>query len=92
MAEGHAGSMCLGRYAQQRHLSARPVPPIAQSKGTEETILTAAYHMLKDGTFYADLGAAHFDRRRPETQARRLVKRLADLGFSVQLKPVAALS
>jgi transposase len=35
------------------------------------SILTAVYHMLKDGTFYEDLGAAHFDRRRPETQARR---------------------
>ena len=55
------------------------------------SILTAAYHMLKDGTFYADLSAAHFDRRRPDAQARRLVKRLADLGFSVELKlPVAA--
>jgi transposase len=56
------------------------------------SILTAAYHMLKDGTFYNDVGSAHFHRRRPETQARRLVKRLADLGFSVELKPVAALS
>jgi transposase len=56
------------------------------------SILTAAYHMLKDGTFYQDLGPAHFDRRRPETQARRLVKRLADLGFSVQLNPVTAAS
>jgi hypothetical protein len=56
------------------------------------SILTAAYHMLKDGTFYEDLGAAHFDRRRPETQARRLVKRLAELGFSVELKPAAAVS
>ena len=54
------------------------------------SILTAAYHMLKDGTFYNDLGANHFDRRRPETQARRLLKRLAELGFSVELKPVAA--
>ena len=55
------------------------------------SILTAAYHMLKDGTFYEDLGAAHFDRRRPAAQARRLVKRLADLGFSVELKsPIAA--
>ena len=51
------------------------------------SILTAAYHMLKDGTFYQDLGATHFDRRRPEAHARRLVKRLADLGFSVQLEP-----
>jgi transposase len=56
------------------------------------SILTAAYHMLKDGTFYNDLGSAHFDRRRPETQARRLLKRLADLGFSVELKPVATAS
>lgn len=55
------------------------------------SILTAAYHMLKDGTFYQDLGATHFDRRRPDAQARRLVKRLAELGFSVELKsPVAA--
>jgi transposase len=56
------------------------------------SILTAAYHMLKDGTFYEDLGAVHFDRRRPETQARRLVKRLAELGFSVELKPAAAIA
>jgi len=56
------------------------------------SILTAAYHMLKDGTFYQDLGATHFDRRRPDAQARRLIKRLADLGFSVQLNPAAAVS
>jgi len=56
------------------------------------SILTAAYHMLKEGTFYDDLGAAHFERRRPDTQARRLVKRLAALGFSVELKPLAAVS
>lgn len=54
------------------------------------SILTAAYHMLKDGTFYQDLGAGHFDRRRPETQAHRLVKRLAALGYSVQLQPAQA--
>jgi transposase len=55
------------------------------------SILTAAYHMLKDSTLYEDLGAAHFDRRRPAAQARRLVRRLAELGFSVELNsPVAA--
>ena len=26
------------------------------------SILTAAYHMLRDGTFYQDLGAKHFHR------------------------------
>jgi hypothetical protein len=37
-------------------------------------------------------GPFHFDRRRPETQARGLVKRVAELGFSVELKPAAAVS
>jgi transposase len=56
------------------------------------SILTAAYHMLHDGTFYEDLGPDHCAHRRPEAQAHRLVKRLADLGFSVELKPMAAAS
>src|SRR3954464_1297523 len=51
------------------------------------SILTAAYHMLKDGTVDADLGPGHFDRRSKEAQARRLVRRLADLGYAVELTP-----
>ena len=52
------------------------------------SILTAAYHMLKDGTAYRDLGPDHFDRRAKEVQARRLVRRLADLGYAVELAPL----
>jgi transposase len=52
------------------------------------SILTAAYHMLKDGTAYRDLGPDHFDRRAKEVQARRLVRRLADLGYAVELTPL----
>jgi transposase len=51
------------------------------------SILTAAYHMLKDGTAYRDLGPDHFDHRSREVQARRLVRRLADLGYAVELTP-----
>jgi len=29
-------------------------------------MLTAAYHMLRDGTFYQDLGPDHFRRAAPE--------------------------
>ena len=54
------------------------------------SILTAIYHMLKDGTMYKDLGRDHFDRRSTDRQKRRLVKRLADLGYSVVIKPLAA--
>jgi hypothetical protein len=32
------------------------------------SILTAIYHMLKDGTFHQDLGAAYFDRRSREAK------------------------
>ncbi|WP_063996675.1 IS110 family transposase [Bradyrhizobium sp.] len=53
------------------------------------SILTAIYHILKDGTEHRDLGAAYFDRRPMEVQANRLVARLKKLGFTVQLQPTA---
>ena len=54
------------------------------------SILTAIYHMLKDGTMYKDLGCNHFDRRSTDKQKQRLVKRLAELGYVVEIKPLAA--
>ena len=54
------------------------------------SILTAAYHMLKDGTLYQDLRADHFKRRSKTTQTQRLVKRLQHLGYAVDIKPLAA--
>jgi transposase len=54
------------------------------------SILTAVYHMLKDGTMYQDLGHDHFNRRSKDQQKQRLVKRLADLGYIVEIKPLAA--
>ena len=53
------------------------------------SMLTAIYHMLKDGTMYQDLGYNHFERRSTDQQKRRLVKRLADLGYAVELTPLA---
>jgi transposase len=54
------------------------------------SILTAAYHMLKNGTLYEDPGADHFDNRAKGKQILRLVSRLQNLGFAVQLQPVEA--
>ena len=54
------------------------------------SILTAIYHMLKDGTMYKDLGRDHFDRRSADQQKKRLVKRLTDLGYVVEIKSLAA--
>ncbi len=54
------------------------------------SILTAAYHMLKNGTVYQDLGASYFDNRAKDKQALRLISRLKNLGFDVHIKPMAA--
>jgi len=56
------------------------------------SILTAAYHMLKNGTLYEDLGADHFDNRAKAKQVHRLVGRLQNLGFSVQIRPLEAVA
>jgi transposase len=53
-------------------------------------ILQAAYHMLKTGTPYRDLGARHFEPRNRQALASRLLKRLEGLGFAVDIKEAAA--
>jgi transposase len=54
------------------------------------SMLTAIYHMLKDGTMYQDLGPNHFGARDKERQKNRMIKRLADLGYVVELVPQAS--
>ncbi len=67
---------------QRRHGSKKAICAVAAS------MLTAIYHMLKDGTDYQDLGADHFDRRSKQTKTNRLVKQLASLGYDVQIRPL----
>ena len=54
------------------------------------SMLTAIYHMLKDGTLYQDLGADHFDRRAKGVATKRLIAKLESLGYDVQITPLAA--
>jgi transposase len=54
------------------------------------SILTAAYHMLKDGTFYEDPGPDYFDKRNKNQLANKLLNRLQDLGFNIALQRVSA--
>jgi len=53
------------------------------------SILTAAYHMLKDGTFYQDLGADHLAKRDAAKVVARLAKRINELGYEVQYQVAA---
>ena len=53
------------------------------------SILTAAYHILKDDVPYHELGADYFDHRDKAHITRRLVRRLEALGLSVDVRPAA---
>ncbi len=53
------------------------------------SMLTAAYHMLRHDLDWRDLGADHFDRRHHERLARRLVHRLTQLGYHVDIQKAA---
>jgi hypothetical protein len=46
--------------------------------------------MLLSGELYHDLGPDHFDRRAKPTHIKRLVTRLQNLGYAVQITPLAA--
>jgi transposase len=54
------------------------------------SLATTIYHMLKDGTFYQDLGPDHFTNRNKTGQTKRLVARLQSLGYDVQITPLPA--
>jgi transposase len=74
-------------HAQFHRIRARRGPKKA-ILAVAASILTAIYHMLKNGTMYQDLGPKHFGARAKERQKNRLIKRLADLGYAVELVPL----
>ena len=79
-----------GSYLQAQYLRLRSRRGAKQAIGAvAASILTAAYHMLKNGSLYQDLGASHFDNRAKGKQVLRLVNRLQNLRFAVQITPMA---
>jgi transposase len=84
-------SRTKGSYLQAQYLRLRSRRGAKKAVcAVAASILTAAYHMLKNGTLYQDLGASYFDNRAKDKQALRLISRLKDLGFEVQIAPAAA--
>ena len=53
------------------------------------SMLTAAFHMLRDQKPYVDLGSHHFDQVAKAHTVTRLVHRLTSLGYAVELKEAA---
>jgi transposase len=69
--------------AQFQRLRARRGPKKAIC-AVAASILTAAYHMLRDGTCHQDLGPDHFARRSRGDRTARLVRQLTALGYTIQ--------
>jgi transposase len=85
-AAGKARGTYLG--AQYRRLAARRGPNKA-AIAVAHSILIIAYHLLKHGTDFHDLGPDFFDRRNQDALERRLVRRLEALGNKVTIDRVA---
>jgi len=79
-----------GSYLQAQYvrLKARRGPKKA-IVAVAASMLVAAYHILRDGTEYRDLGGTYYDRRDKRRVAARLVRRLSQLGYAVELRPAA---
>ena len=52
------------------------------------SILVIAYHILKDGTTYHELGQDYFDKRETARIQERLIARLQTLGLRVTVEPM----
>jgi transposase len=74
--------------AQYRRLAARRGKSRA-AVAVGHAILIIAYHLLRDGTDYHDLGPRYFDERDRRAVERRLVHRLEGLGYTVSLQSAA---
>lgn len=54
---------------------------------TAHQLLIIAFHLLRDGGVYRELGGEFFDQLNPERTRKRLTQRLERLGYEVVLRP-----
>ncbi len=89
----HAASRTKNTYlsAQFHRLAARRGKKRA-IMAVAHSILVIAYHLIKSKEPYHDLGAGYFDKRKAQSTAKRLVRRLQELGYSINLDPLATYS
>ena len=85
-----AAGRSKGTYYQAQffRLKARRGPKKA-AIAVAASLLTAAYHMLKDGTFHHDLGPNFLVKRDKARIAARLANRIKDLGYDVSFTAAA---
>jgi transposase len=85
----HAVGRSKGNYlsAQFSRLAARRGKKRA-AVAVAHSILVIAYHIIKNGTQYVDLGGNYFDERKQEFVQKQLIRRLEKLGLKVTVEPL----
>ena len=83
----HAAARTKHTYvsAQYRRLAGRRGKKKA-IVAVAHSIVVIAYHLMQRHEPYRELGGDYFDKQRPDTTAKRLVKRLERLGYAVTLQ------
>ena len=55
-------------------------------------LLVVAFHVIRDGAVYVELGEHYYDQHNKPKAVKRLVQRLQSLGYYVTLQPASELS
>jgi transposase len=86
----HAAARTKNTYlSAQYHRLARRIGKNKAIVAVSHSILVIAYHLIKRHEPYQELGSDYFDKRNPEVTAKRLVKRLEQLGFQISVQKTA---
>jgi len=83
-----AASHTKSYLGAQYHRLARRRGKKRATVAVAHSLLVIAYHLLKDGTTFQDLGPDYFDRRDTRQLQRRLIGCLEALGLRVSVEPL----
>ena len=64
--------------------------PKRAAMAVAHSLMIAIYNMLRNGSYFVDLGPTHYDQRRRDLIARRSVRRLEELGYTVSIEEAVA--
>ena len=84
-----AGRTKNSSFRTRYHALKSRVGPKKAAIAVAANLLRVIYHMLKDGTFYQDLGEAYRRPRNPARAAATLANRIRALGYQVEIKQAA---
>jgi transposase len=80
------GTFLAARYRRLVTRRGKPRAIVA----IQHSILTAVWHMLRNGEAYDELGADYYTQRDPQRTRNRAIRDLESLGYDVVITPAAA--